>query len=63
MIDEFLKALDNDKEYDFIANHYHEMSKSDLKDILLEYIYASEKHSDVKESVNDELTANSVFGE
>lgn len=60
MIDKFLDALDNGMEYDFIANHYHEMTKEDLKSILLEYIYGSEKYDDVKDSVRDELTANNV---
>lgn len=60
MIDKFLDAMDNGSEYDFIANHYHEMTKEDLKSILLEYIYGSEKYDDVKDSVRDELTANNV---
>ena len=42
---EFMKALEEGNAYDYIANNYWSMSKEDLKNILLEYIYeADESH-------------------
>jgi hypothetical protein len=41
MLERFLEALDEGREYDFISNYYSEMLKSDLRTILLEYIYAT----------------------
>ena len=39
MKDEVMKAIQENRLYDFIANHYWEMSKEELKDILLEVIW------------------------
>ena len=50
MIEQFLNALEDGTEYDFIANHYWEMTNEELKTILLEYIYDPE-------TVEDELRA------
>lgn len=58
MIDKFLEAMDEGKEFDFIANHYHEMSNFDLRTILLEYIYAvhsSDIAEDIQDNVRNEL--------
>ncbi len=60
MIERFLEALDDDKEYDFIASYYNEISKFDLRTILLEYIYAAHEQGkvveeDIKDSVREEL--------
>ena len=41
MLKEFLEALNNGTEYNFIATHYTEISNFNLKTILLEYICAS----------------------
>lgn len=68
MIEKFLEALDEENvdeesEYgfiaNFIANYYNEMSKFDLRTILLEYIYAvHEEGSSVEESVIDSVREN-----
>lgn len=56
MIEKFLEALDEEKEYDFIANYYNEFSKFDLRTILLEYIYASHtKGKDIEEEIRDDV--------
>jgi hypothetical protein len=66
MLDKFLDALDDNKEYDFIAQHYHEMSKMDLRTILLEYIYATyciqDAKEDIREQVRDEIQDKVIFG-
>lgn len=60
MIQQFLEALDEEKEYDFIANFYPHMSKFDLRTILLEYIYAAhsegeEVEENIRDAVREEL--------
>jgi hypothetical protein len=67
MISKFLDAMDDDKEYDFIANNYYQMSKEDLKSILLEYIYAVHTRGldfekSVQEDVREELEEKEIFG-
>ena len=66
MLDKFLDALDENREYDFIAQHYHEMSKMDLRTILLEYIYAAhcviDAEDDIKDQVRDEIQDKVIFG-
>lgn len=49
---EILKGLKN-ASYDFIANNYYKLSKEQLKDILLEYIYVADK--DTEEEAIDNL--------
>ena len=39
MKDEIMKAIEEDRLYDFIANNYYKMSKEELKDVLLEVIW------------------------
>lgn len=59
MLEQFLEALDEEKEYDFIANYYNEISKFDLRTILLEYIYAVHKIPQThKEKVIDDVREN-----
>lgn len=43
MMDEFITALEEGKAYDFIANNYWQMSREELKDILLEFIYEADE--------------------
>lgn len=57
MIEKFLQAMDNDREYDFIATWYNDMSKYDLRTILLEYMNAT-RFEDIKEQVQDEVREN-----
>ena len=47
MKEEFLKNLEIEYEsvYDFIANNYSKFTKDELKDILLEIIYAIYRHN------------------
>ena len=35
-----IKAIEERKLYDYVANNYYDMSKSELKDIILELAYA-----------------------
>ena len=52
-MEEFLKAAKNGEAYGYIANHYHEMSRFDLRTILLEYIYFCECEETVYDSLED----------
>ena len=66
MIKKFLDAMDEDREYDFIANNYTHMSQYDLHTILLEYIYAvheSDSSDDIKDNVRGELETSEIFGD
>ena len=47
---EILKGL-QERPMDFISNHYNELTKEELRDILLEYIYVTDKESQ-KEVIN-----------
>ena len=49
-----LEALNSDRLYDYIANHYWEMTKEELKDVLLEVIYSCQKRSDI-DSISESL--------
>jgi hypothetical protein len=64
MIDKFLEAMDEGKEYDFIANFYTSMSTFELSTILLEYIYAvhSSGIEDIQDNVRNELEEKEIFG-
>ena len=42
---EILKGL-KEASYDFIANNYYKLSKEQLKDILLEYIYVVDEDTE-----------------
>ena len=50
--EEILKGL-TERPMDFIANNYSDLSKEDLRDILLEYIYVADK--DAQEEAIDSL--------
>lgn len=49
-----LEALNSDRLYDYIANHYWEMAKEELKDVLLEVIYSCQKRSGI-DSISESL--------
>lgn len=48
-LDEFLESLIKDKSYDYIANNYMAFRKDELKDIILELLYAI--HTDGDEDI------------
>lgn len=56
---EVIRNMEHDTDYDFIANNYWNMDKTDLKDIILELlygIYENEKHGiDAKEEAIENL--------
>lgn len=54
MKEEFLKAIEENRTYDFVAQNYYKMSDEELKDIALEALYAVIESNDL-ESVADEL--------
>lgn len=67
MMQKFLDAISEDKEYNFIANNYYQMSKQELKDILLEYICAVHDvgepvSTNISEAVAEELESREIFG-
>lgn len=56
----FIEAVNNDTSYDFIANNYMNFSKEQLKDIIIELMYAihieSNDEKTILDSALDELT-------
>ena len=50
---ELLDAIRSGQSYDFIANNYWKMSKEQLKDTLLEYIYLAHENKVDESSVAD----------
>lgn len=42
MKEEIMKAIEEKRLYDFIANNYWQMSKEELKDVLLEVIWCND---------------------
>ena len=54
MKEEFLKAIEGNRAYDFVAQNYYKMSDEELKDIALEALYAVMESNDL-DSVADEL--------
>ena len=38
-MEKFIKALEEDKAYDYISNYYNNYTKEELKDIILELLY------------------------
>lgn len=42
-MNDFIEALNEGRAYDYIAQNYWQMSKEDLKDILLEFIYEADE--------------------
>lgn len=52
-IKELIEAIKNGNSYDFIANNYWKMSKEQLKDALLEYIYLAHDNKIDESSVAD----------
>ena len=49
MKDEIMKAIEENRLYDFIANNYWRMSKDELKDVLLEVIWSNDPTNENKE--------------
>lgn len=45
LLQELKECAANGSIYDFIANHYWELSKDELKDLFLEYTYATYDHT------------------
>ena len=67
MLKQFIDSMDDEKEYDFIAQNYYQMSREDLKTILLEYIYAGhclgkETEEAIRDNVREELEEREIFG-
>ena len=63
MIDKFLEALDDNREYEYISTWYNDMSKFDLRTILLEYVMASRRCTTndgvyLTEAIQDEVREN-----
>lgn len=50
---DLITAMTNGYGYDYVANHYTEFTKEELKDIILECLYA----------INNEYTEADVAGE
>ena len=49
-----VKAIEEGCLYDYVANHYWEMTKEELKDVLIEVIYSCQKPSDI-DSISESL--------
>lgn len=49
-----ITAIRENKGYDFIANHYYEFTKDELKDIILECLYVLDI-DDILDNIADEL--------
>lgn len=49
MKEEVMKAIEEDRLYDFIANNYWRMSQEELKDVLLEVIWSNNPTDENKE--------------
>lgn len=60
MTREILDAINDGNLYDYIANNYYAMSKSDLKDVILELEYAVNSTLDEydKKSVHDAMAVS-----
>ena len=52
-IEEFIEAMKNGHAYDYITNNYYKMSKSELADILKEYIWAFENVECLNDGLED----------
>lgn len=66
-INEFIKTIQEDKAYGWIANHGYELSKSELCDIIKEYDFAiqSMKPYDTKEDIHNAVAEElmMIYGE
>lgn len=55
------QAIREHRLYDYVANHYYEASKEDLKDLCLEILYlATERLSEEDEEVFSESLLNEL---
>lgn len=48
-------AIKENNLYDYVANHYYEMSKEQLKDIILELSYVMYEHKIPDKEILEEL--------
>lgn len=58
MINEFLEAMKNKSEYDYICCHAHEFNKDTIVNILKEYIYGvheAENSREILEGIANEI--------
>lgn len=55
MKDEVMKAIEENKLYDFIANNYWNMDKAELKDIILELIWVYDEYGQASEEQRQHL--------
>lgn len=61
LLEQLKEAVSNHNIYDFIANNYWQMSKEELKDIILELdfaIYSVVKNEKLKNDIYDEIDEN-----
>ena len=57
MKDEIMKAIEENKLYDFIANNYWNMTKEELKDVILELAWVC-GDIETNDASRQELLAN-----
>ena len=56
MKDEIMKAIEENRLYDFIANNYWNISKEELKDVILELIWTFMDSPHLEEEIQQLLT-------
>ena len=61
MMQKFLEAMEDGTEMDFICSNYPNMTKFDLRTILVAYMY--EISEEARDRVQSELEAYEVFGD
>lgn len=61
MENEILKAIKEDRLYDFIANHYWEIKPEMLKDLILEIYYILRYETDVDLGANMQETREKII--
>ena len=60
---DFLEALDNNTAFGYIAQHYMEFTKAELKDIILECLHCIDTKDGDFKSIKDELEIGWDFDE
>ena len=61
MENKILQAIEEDRLYEFIANHYWEIEKETLKDLILEIFYTLRIERTVEEETEIENLANDLI--
>lgn len=61
MEDKILQAIEEDRLYDFIANHYWEIEKETLRDLILEIFYTLRIERTIEEETEIENLANDLI--